>query len=111
MKYMLLIYGNAELWSSFTPEQAQQAIAATEARHAALRESGEFLGAYGLGDAVQAKQVHLVDGVPVVTDGPYIEAKEHIASFTLVDCESEARRTTSVPEQRHLTARAARLAP
>jgi hypothetical protein len=91
MKYMLLIYGNAELWASFTPEQAQQAIVETEAQHAALKESGEFLGSYGLADAVQAKQVHLVDGVPVVTDGPYLEAKEHIASFTMVDCDSEER--------------------
>lgn len=91
MKYLLLIYGNAELWASFTPEQAEQAVAETEAQHAALKESGEFLGAYGLADAVRAKQVHLADGVPVVTDGPYLEAKEHIASFTMVDCDSEER--------------------
>ena len=29
--------------------------------------------------------------MPAVTDGPYLETKEHLASFYLVDCESEER--------------------
>jgi hypothetical protein len=91
MKYMLLIYGNEELWSSFGPEEMEQAIKDTEAQHAGLRASGEFVGAYGMADQVQAKQVHLVDGAPVVTDGPYIEAKEYLASFTIVDVDGPER--------------------
>ena len=38
-----------------------------------------------------AKTVHLDDGVPVVTDGPYIEAKEYLGSFDIIDVESEER--------------------
>ena len=38
-----------------------------------------------------AKTVTLDDGVPVVTDGPYIEAKEYLGSFDIVDCESQER--------------------
>jgi hypothetical protein len=29
--------------------------------------------------------------MPVITDGPYRETKEYIASFYLLDCESEER--------------------
>jgi hypothetical protein len=29
--------------------------------------------------------------VPVVTDGPYLEAKEFLAGYYLVDCESRER--------------------
>jgi hypothetical protein len=91
MKYMLLIYGNEELWGSFSAEQMQEVIKETEAQHTALRASGELIGAYGVADQVQAKQVHVAAGAPVVTDGPYLEAKEYIGSFDIIDVESEER--------------------
>ena len=91
MKYMLLIYGNDELWSSFDPEDFQAVQKETDAQLGALRRSGEFVGAYGVAAQDQARQVHLVDGSPVVTDGPYIEAKEYIGSFTIVDVDTEER--------------------
>src|SRR5690349_14120 len=88
VKYMLLIYGNEELWSSFPQEEFERVVTETEALHAELRASGEFIGAYGVADQEMAKTVHLADGVPVVTDGPYLEAKEYLASFDIVDCET-----------------------
>lgn len=91
MKYMLLIYGNEELWSSFPEEELAEVIRDTDALHVELRASGEFVGAYGVADQVQAKTVRLQDGAPVVTDGPYIEAKEYLGSFDIVDCESLER--------------------
>jgi len=53
--------------------------------------SGELLGAYGLDDELMAKTVRVRDGVPAVTDGPYIEAKEFVSSFFLLDVDSEKR--------------------
>jgi hypothetical protein len=88
MKYLLMIYGNEELWSSFPPEEFERVVAETNALQAELKASGEFVGAYGVGDQVLAKQVTLVDGAPVVTDGPYLEAKEYLASFDIIDVES-----------------------
>jgi hypothetical protein len=91
MKYMLLIYGNEALWSSFPPEDLAQVIQDTDALHRELRASGEFIGAYGVADQEMAKTVRLVDGAPAVTDGPYIEAKEYLGSFDIIDCETEER--------------------
>ena len=88
MKYMMVIYGNAELWASFTEEQGMEAVRGTEALHAELAAKGEFVGAYGLADAVMAKTVRVRDGVPAVTDGPYVESKEYLASFRIVDVDS-----------------------
>jgi len=88
MKYMLLIYGNERLWSSFSQDDFQTVVAETDAHNTALARSGELVGAYGVGDQVLAKQVHIDNGVPLVTDGPYIETKEYLASFTIVDVES-----------------------
>ena len=91
MKYMLLIYGNEELWESFPEEELAKVIEDTNALQRELRESGEFIGAWGVADQVNAKTVTLVDGSPVVTDGPYLEAKEYLGSFTIVDCDSLER--------------------
>ena len=91
MKYMVIIYGNKDLWSSFPPEEAGRAIAEVDAFNRRHAESGELLGAYGLGDELTAKTVRVRDGVPAVTDGPYLEAKEFVSSFFLLDCEDEAR--------------------
>jgi hypothetical protein len=91
MKYLLSIYGNRELWESFTAEESSKAIAAQEAFIAEFRATGELLGAYGLADVVQAKKVAVRDGLPAVTDGPYLETKEFLSSFCLIDVDSEKR--------------------
>jgi hypothetical protein len=91
VKYLLMIYGNREKWESFAPGAWTDAIARQEAFNARYRETGELLGAYGLADAVNAKLVRRKDGLPAVTDGPYLETKEYLASFYLLDCESAER--------------------
>lgn len=92
MKYMLIIYGNDEIWSRIQEEMDfQEVIDATDAHNRALMASGEMIGAYGVADQVQAKQVTTAGGSRAVTDGPYIEAKEYIGSFYVVDVDSEER--------------------
>lgn len=93
MKYLLLIYGNEEKWASFPPESWPEAIARQDAFNKKYQDTGELLGAYGLGPEAQAKLVRRdpASGLPAVTDGPYQETKEYIASFYLLDVESEER--------------------
>lgn len=88
MKYMLLIYGNEEMWSSFDPDTMAKVIEETDALNQQLFESGELVGGYGVDDQANARCVRVVDGAPVVTDGPYIETKEYLGSFSILDCES-----------------------
>ena len=42
---------------------------------------------------MHTRRIHLRDGVPVVTDGPYAETQEVLAGYWLVDCESFDRAT------------------
>jgi hypothetical protein len=91
VKYLLMIYGNREKWDSIPAELWPTELARYTAFNEKYRATGELLGAYGLADAVNAKLVRRVGGVPAVTDGPYLETKEHLASFYLIDCESEDR--------------------
>jgi hypothetical protein len=91
MKYLLLIYGNQEKWASYPAEAWPEAIARQDAFNRKYQATGELVGAYGLADAAAARLVRRQDGLPAVTDGPYLETKEYIASFYLLDCESEER--------------------
>jgi len=89
---MLIIYGNDEIWTNLQQEvDFQDVIRRTDAHNAALMASGEMIGAYGVADQVRAKQVTTAGGAPAVTDGPYLEAKEYIGSFYIVDVDSEER--------------------
>ena len=91
MKYMLIIYGNEELWNSVEPAEQQRLFAAFDEFNKAHYASGELLGAYGMADPAASKLVRLRDGQPAVTDGPYLETKEHLASWYLIDVDSEQR--------------------
>ncbi|KOV15457.1 hypothetical protein ADK60_28055 [Streptomyces sp. XY431] len=91
MKYIAMIYGSQAKWDAFPAEEWPAAIAKQEAFNTKYRETGELLGAYGLADAAAAQLVRRAEGLPVVTDGPYLETKEYLASFYVLDCESLER--------------------
>ena len=91
MKYLMLIYGNQEKWASIPADEWPAAIAKQEAFNRKYAGTGELIGAYGLADEVNARLVRRAGGAPVVTDGPYLETKEYIASFYLLDCENAER--------------------
>jgi hypothetical protein len=91
MKYRLLIYGNEETWSSVPPDEFQRLIAETDAHNAELFASGELLGAYGVAEPVNAKMVRTGQDGRLVTDGPFIETKEYLGSFSIIECDGLER--------------------
>ncbi|SEP52376.1 YciI family protein [Amycolatopsis saalfeldensis] len=102
MKYLLLIYSNPENWEHpiflrnpeflAMPAVEQEALTArSDALHRELDESGELLVAAALADPLNTRSVRVRDGVRAVTDGPYVEVKEQLAGYLLVDCESVER--------------------
>jgi len=57
-----------------------------------LQEAGELVAAEGLASPEEARIVRYGTGLaPDVTDGPFPEAKEFLAGFWIVDCESRVR--------------------
>ncbi|MFK4089163.1 YciI family protein [Kribbella sp. NPDC020789] len=65
-----------------------------------LRASGELVDVQGLTWPKHAKVVRAASvSAPVVTDGPYAEAKEILAGYTMVDVESEERALEIAAEQ------------
>jgi hypothetical protein len=91
MKYLLLIHLNPAVFDTLTEEQQNAVMAGHEAFQGDLEGTGELVGFVALADPSQSATVRVRDGVPVVTDGPYVEAKEHLAGYYVVDCESRER--------------------
>jgi len=57
-----------------------------------LSDAGELVGAEGLAGPEEARVVRAKsDGTPEVTDGPFPEAKEFLAGYWIVDCDSKER--------------------
>lgn len=85
----MLIYGNEEIWNSVAPADVATLISEVDAFNDALRDSGELVNVEGL--VPRARSVRMVQSAPVVTDGPYLEAKEYVGSYFVVDVDSDQR--------------------
>ena len=93
MKYMLLIYDNPDTRETFLGEEGEALMAEVDAIMKELTESGELVGGEALADPSNTQDGPVRDGVPAITDGPFVEAKEHLAGYLIVDCESAERAT------------------
>ena len=93
MKYMLLIYNNPAMLASFSEEELNAVMSDVDTIMQELTESGEWIGGEGLADVSQARTVRVRGGVPAITDGPFVEAKEQLAGYCLFDCETLERAT------------------
>jgi len=93
MKYMLLIYDNPDTRELFFSDEGRALLAEMDSIMNELRESGELVGTEALADPSNTRTVRVQGGVPVVTDGPLAEAKEHFGGYLVVDCESIERAT------------------
>ena len=89
MKYMLLIYDNPDTREAISEEMMGEMRALMEE----ITESGELVGTEALADPSNTKTVRVHEGVPVVTDGPFAEAKEHLGGYLILDCEGLERVT------------------
>jgi hypothetical protein len=84
-RYILLIYQNTEAWNGLSREDKEVLMHAAGDIVDELAASGEGVDGQGLVDASQARSTHVRDGVVTVTDGPFLEAKEALAGYCIVD--------------------------
>jgi hypothetical protein len=91
VKYMLLIYNNPSALEALSEEERNSIGSDVDTIMQELMDSGEWVGGEALANPSQAKTVRVRDGVPAVTDGPFVEAKEQFAGYLMVDCETPER--------------------
>jgi hypothetical protein len=104
VKYVVLIYSNPmsrRIWASLSGAQRAEGLAYYAALNQALAESGELIVTEALASEDNAKRVSVHEGITTTTDGPFAEAKEHLAGFYLLECEHMDRAieiASEVPE-------------
>jgi hypothetical protein len=96
MKYMILLNLTSADWKSFgsmAPEEIRAHLGFMKKLNEELLASGELVVVEGLTGPEQAKVVQARGGgaAPAVTDGPFLEAKEFLAGFWILDCGSLER--------------------
>lgn len=87
-QYLLSVHGPAEMeeFGSYgSKEEMEEAFAATGAFNDKLQADGHWIFAGGLASASTATVVDGQGETPVVTDGPYLESKEVIGGFWVIE--------------------------
>lgn len=90
MTYVLLIYCTAPPSEPIGDEAVSNALAGHRAVQAQASARKELHAVAQLGDPRRAITVKRREGAHDVTDGPYLETKEWLVGFYLLDCASEA---------------------
>ncbi len=87
-KYMLSVFGrdDAGKYGGYPSKEAMlESMADTGAFNERLERDGHFVFADGLAPASTATTVDGQGEKPVLTDGPYLEAKEHLGGFWVIE--------------------------
>jgi hypothetical protein len=91
MKYMLIMQLNPAAFDALTDAQRKEIMDGHQAFMDTIKTSGEMVETHALAEPAQSAVVHVRGGVPVVTDGPYVESKEFMGGYYIVDCATRDR--------------------
>ena len=87
-QYLMAVYGpleRNEFGNYGSQEDMEQAFADTGAFNQRLIDEGYFVFANGLKEATTATVVDGQGEKPAYTDGPYLESKEHLGGFWIIE--------------------------
>ncbi len=85
MRYIHLVHLDASNFDRMTPEERQDVDRRALAKNAEFEERGILVHTEAVQDDASAVLVRVRDGKVSVTDGPYIETKEQMAGFVLLE--------------------------
>jgi len=91
MKYLLIMQVNPAVMEALTEEERNAIMDGHGGFMQTLKDSGEFVATQALADPANSVTVRGTGDVPAVTDGPFLEAKEYMGGYYIVDCESQER--------------------
>lgn len=85
MKFMLIVHHDEEAFNTIGKEKRQHMLAESIELTHQLHASGKYVHASPLHPADTAVIVKVREGKALVTDGPFIETREQIAGYFLID--------------------------
>lgn len=86
MRFMIIRKADAATEAGVLPTEEQ--LATMLAYNQELLEAGVLLAGEGLHPSAKGARITFTNGTPTVVDGPFTEAKELIAGFTMIQVRS-----------------------
>lgn len=84
-QYLLSVYVSDEEMANTSEADMQAAFEATDKFNDEVRAAGAWVFGGGLHPADTATVVKPNDGDAIVTDGPYVETKEYLGGFWIIE--------------------------
>ena len=84
-QYLMAVHGNEEQYASIDEATMQQMFADVDAFNKRIMDEGIWVFGGGLEPAATATVVDATGDAPVTIDGPYLETKEHIGGFWVIE--------------------------
>ena len=85
MEYLLLIHADPSGYKALSPAEITNTVAAYAAYTESLKKAGIALGSNRLRDAATSTTVRVREGKTEVHHGPFIETREELAGYYLID--------------------------
>ena len=91
MRYMLTFYAVEEEWMALPHAEREAGIAEIGRWFAEHAQSGKIVEGHRLGRGTKTLRLGRVrkKDLPILTDGPFMEAKESVGSYAVVDVKVE----------------------
>jgi hypothetical protein len=104
MKYLCLIYEDEAFWPALPQETAGQMMTEYGALTEDLKKSGHYVSGAQLQTSNTATTVRVRNSKMLSTDGPFVETKEQLSGFYLVearDLNDAIAIAARIPSSRH----------
>jgi hypothetical protein len=88
MKFMLLLWGDESAWEGMSEEEAAADMARWDAYTKELVAAGAMVSGEALQPSAASKVLRIAGGERTVTDGPFVETKEQLGGFYVIECGS-----------------------
>lgn len=85
MKYLCLAYYNEEKFSQMPKNEVDALVEQCQTRDKDLQASGNLLMVGSLASPQVSANLRPQNGTPIITDGPYVETKEQVGAFFIID--------------------------
>jgi len=89
MRYIFCLIQDPSRFEAMTPDQQAAGYESYMAYTRALQDAGVYVGADRLRPAAESTQVRVdANGKTTVLDGPYVESKEQLGGYFMVDVDN-----------------------
>lgn len=104
MKFLCLGYYDEKKFEALSKTEMDALVSQCRTHDEDLRQSGHLLAVASLGPTATTRTVRPRNGKVTVTDGPFVETKEQVGAFFLIEARDldEAVRVASLHPAAHL---------